>query len=112
MQADMVLLLATLARAGSTDPEAQNAAFAKGAARLGVKVALPSGTKLAADAVTAALERLRQVTPMVKPDIIGACVDTALADEKVVVAEMELLRAIGMAIDCPLPPTLETQAVT
>jgi Zn-dependent protease with chaperone function len=111
VQADMVLLLATLARAGSTDPEAQNAAFAKGAARLGVKVALPPGTKLAADAVTAALDRLRQVTPMVKPDIVAACVDTALADEEVVVAEMELLRAIGMAIDCPLPPTLETQAV-
>src|SRR5258708_11781782 len=111
VQTDMVLLLATLARAGSTDAEAQKAAFAKGAARLGVSVALPAGAKLAADAVSAALDRLRQVTPLVKPDIIAACVETALADEKVVVAEMELLRAIGMAIDCPLPPTLEAQEV-
>ncbi len=110
VQADMVLLIATLARAGSSDAEAQKAAFAKGVARLGLSVSLPPGAKLAADAVTAALDRLRQVTPMVKPDIVAACVDTALADGKVVVAEMELLRAIGMAIDCPLPPTLETQA--
>src|SRR5260221_425574 len=110
VQADMVLLIATLARAGSSDAEAQKAAFAKGVARLGFSVSLPPGAKLAADAVTAALDRLRQVTPMVKPDIVAACVDTALADGKVVVAEMELLRAIGMAIDCPLPPTLETQA--
>ncbi len=110
VQADMVLLIATLARAGSSDAEAQKAAFAKGVARLGLSVSLPPGAKLAADAVTAALDRLRQVTPMGKPDIVAACVDTALADGKVVVAEMELLRAIGMAIDCPLPPTLETQA--
>jgi len=26
-------------------------------------------------------------------------------------AEMEMLRAIGMAIDCPLPPSLEAQEV-
>jgi hypothetical protein len=111
VQADMVLLLATIARAGSSDADAQKAAFAKGVARLGAKVDLPAGTKLAADAVTAALDRLRLVTPMVKPDIIAACVDVVLADEKVVVVEMELLRAIGMSIDCSLPPTLETQEV-
>jgi hypothetical protein len=112
VRADMVLLLSTLARAGSSDTDAQKAAFAKGGTRLGFKDELPPGGKLAADSVSEALGRLRLVTPLVKPQVIAACVDTALADEQVTVPEMELLRAIGMAIDCPLPPTLEAKAPT
>ena len=58
-----------------------------------------------------ALDRLRQLAPLKKAIVVLACVDTALADEKLVVSEMELLRTIGMAIDCPLPPMLEDRAV-
>lgn len=46
------------------------------------------------------------MAPLKKPDISLACVDTALADDKLMVAEAELLRTIGMAIDWPMPPTL------
>jgi hypothetical protein len=105
--ADLALLLGTLARAGSFDPEARQAAYARGMAKAGLKGALPVETKLDAAAVTAALDRLRVLAPLVKPAVVEACVETALADGKVNVAEMELLRAIGMAIDCPLPPVLD-----
>jgi hypothetical protein len=110
--ADLALLLATLARAGSFDPEARAAAYARGMAKAGLKGALPADSKLDAAAVTRALDRLRVLAPLVKPVVVDACVDTALADGKVNVAEMELLRAIGMAIDCPLPPTLEATPAT
>ena len=111
VKADVLLLLATLARAGSSDPAAQQFAFARGAARLGLADEIPAGTALAADQMSAALDRLRQLAPLKKPDLVMACVDTALADDKLLVHEVELLRTIGMAIDCPLPPMLETHSV-
>ena len=61
--------------------------------------------------MSAALDRLRQLAPLKKPALVLACVDTALADDKLLVAEVELLRTIGMAIDCPLPPALDAHAV-
>jgi Zn-dependent protease with chaperone function len=106
LRADVVLLVATLARAGSPDAQARSAAFARGMAKVGLTDTLGSEQKLDARAVTLSLDRLRVSGPLVKPQVIAACVETALADDKVTVAEMELLRAIGMAIDCPLPPAL------
>jgi hypothetical protein len=111
VKTDVLLLLATIARTGSADPAAQKAAFARGAARAGFADAFPAGITLSANAMSAALDRLRLLAPLKKPDLILACVDTALADDKLLVAEIELLRAIGMAIDCPMPPMLETQTV-
>ena len=114
VRADVLLLLATIARAGSSDAAAQKFAFARGAARVGFADEIPAGTAgtaLAADAMSAALDRLRQLAPLKKPALVLACVDAALADGKLLVAEVELLRTIGMAIDCPLPPTLDTRAV-
>jgi Zn-dependent protease with chaperone function len=108
--ADLALLLGTLARAGSFDAQARQAAYARGMAKAGLKGTLPAETRLDANAVTAALDRLRVLAPLAKPVVVDACVETALADGKVNVAEMELLRAIGMAIDCPMPPTLEVTA--
>ena len=108
---EIVLLLATLARAGSAEPRAQAFAFARGMARLNLSDDMPPDATLDAKALSAALNRLRQVTPMRKPPLILACVDTALADRQLLVAEFELLRTIGMAIDCPMPPALETQSI-
>ncbi len=109
---DVVLLLATLARAGSPEPKAQALAFARGMQRLNLPQDLPPDAGLHANALNAALTHLRQLTPMRKPPLILACVDTALADRTLKVAEFELLRTIGMAIDCPMPPMLESQTVT
>ena len=108
---DVVLLLATLARAGSDNPKAQALAFDRGATRIKLLENLPAGATLDAKALSAALNRLRQLSPLKKPHLILACVDIALADGKLLVAEFELLRTIGMAIDCPMPPTLETQSI-
>ncbi|HSW84781.1 MAG TPA: M48 family metalloprotease, partial [Usitatibacter sp.] len=63
--------------------------------------------KFDAKGVGAALDRLRVLAPLAKPQVIEECVKVVLADGKVSVAEMEMLRAVGMAIDCPLPPAIE-----
>jgi uncharacterized tellurite resistance protein B-like protein len=106
VKTDVLLLLATLARAGDDDPAAQKSAFARGAALLSLAQSLPPATPFAADAMSAALDRLRQLTPATKQSLISACAETALVDGKLLLAEVELLRTIGMAIDCPLPPTV------
>jgi len=67
--------------------------------------------KFDAKAVGAALDRLRVLAPLAKPKVIEECVKVVLADEQVSAAEMEMLRAIGMAIDCPLPPVIEKASI-
>jgi Zn-dependent protease with chaperone function len=57
--------------------------------------------------VSAALERLRVLAPLVKPRVLRACVDAA-ADGGITLAQAELLRTIAATLDCPLPPVLET----
>jgi hypothetical protein len=111
VKTDVVLLLATLARAGNTEGKAQAFAFDRGLARFNLSEAIPPDSGLDAGAMSAALGRLRQLSPLAKPSVILACVDTALADDRLLVAEVELLRTIGMAIDCPMPPSLATQPV-
>lgn len=106
VKAEVLLLLVTLARVGDADPAAQRAAFARGATRIGFEPGMPPGAPFAADAMSAALDRLRQLTPVMKQDLISACVEAALVDGKLLPAEVELLRTIGMAIDCPLPPSV------
>ena len=81
-------------------------AFAKGAhwLELPADALLPqSGIALAP--VSAALERLRVLAPLVKPRVLRACVDAA-ADGGFTLRQAELLRAVAATLDCPVPPVL------
>jgi hypothetical protein len=60
-------------------------------------------------AVRSALTQLRALAPLEKPALIRAFVALAQDDERILTQEFELLRAIGSAIDCPIP-ALVTQA--
>ena len=55
-------------------------------------------------ALDQALERLTALKPQAKHYLLQACAAAILADEKVVPAELEVLRAIGAVLDCPIPP--------
>jgi len=106
---ESALLLSLIAFAGSTrgDAAGASAAFAKGAAKLGLPAAAIIAAKdIALDRVKNALDQLRMLAPLQKPAVVMACVETVLADNKVKVAEAELLRAICTVIDCPLPPVI------
>ncbi len=59
-----------------------------------------------ANALNHALSRLSHLTPLLKQPLVDACVDCILHDEKVVLKEIELLRAVCEALDCPMPPLL------
>ncbi len=53
-----------------------------------------------------AVDRLAQLKPLAKPQLLKACVAAVTADGKVTAKESELVRAFAAALDCPLPPML------
>ena len=57
-------------------------------------------------ALNQALQQLKRLTPLLKQPVVDACVDCILHDGKAVLKEVELLRAICEALECPLPPLI------
>ena len=57
-------------------------------------------------ALNQALQQLKRLTPLLKQPVVDACVDCILHDGKAVIKEVELLRAICEALECPLPPLI------
>jgi hypothetical protein len=105
-------LLSAIAWFGQNDPEAAAAAFGKGAAELGAVsgLALLSGSKASLETMDAALEKLADADPATKQKLVAACAACVSADGKVTVEEAEALRAVAEALECPLPPFLDTAA--
>ncbi len=60
---------------------------------------VPTPTQL-----TSALDQLAQLTPLLKQPVIDACVDCVLHDGKVTLRELEVIRAVCEALECPMPP--------
>src|SRR5881396_359161 len=103
--AEAAVVLSLLAHSG----KGGMAAFDKGMAALGVPGGvLRAPAELNVAVVESALNELNLLAPLKKPLFIKACVATAMADDKLTLAEGELLRAICAALDSPLPPILET----
>jgi len=90
--------------------KAADQAFARGAAvlALGWKAPLPAKA-LTSHTISASFERLRHLAPLAKPALLRACVEAAMADGSLRLAEAELLRAVAATLDCPVPPVLEAQ---
>ncbi len=103
--AEATVVLSLLAHSG----KGGMAAFDKGMAALGVSGGvLRAPSELNVAAVESALNELKLLAPLKKPALIKACVAVVMADDKLTVAEGELMRAICAALDTPLPPILET----
>ena len=51
-----------------------------------------------------ALNQLTELKPLQKPAVLKACIACIMADETAAPIELELLRAIGVTLDCPIPP--------
>jgi Zn-dependent protease with chaperone function len=84
-------------------------AFDKGMGALGIAGGvLRAPGELDIPAVERALYELKLLAPLKKPALIKACLAVVMADDKLTVAEGELMRAICAALDTPLPPILET----
>ena len=103
-------LIATLAKAGHDQATDVEYAFRNGLSSLPKKARPPLPTALPAcslPALSVAIKRLRLAAPKLKQSITSACAYTVLTDNLVTDQEAELLRAVVIALGCPLPPFLE-----
>jgi len=109
---ECMLLVSVLAQVGETRPEAIAYAFRTGAFRLpGANPQVVPAQPLACTVadLQKSLEKLRFAAPKVKQGLVDACAHTVLLDSVVNVQEADLLRAIAITLDSPLPPFLSVQ---
>jgi Zn-dependent protease with chaperone function len=100
-------LLSLIAHTGLADKTAAEAAFAHGCQSLGaLPLVLQPREKLDLAEMETAIGKLAQLHPLKKPALLKACVAVIVADQKISFNEGELLRTIGIALDCPIPPLL------
>ena len=107
---DCALLLSCLAHLGHDDPDAQVEAFQAGIGIFGAEddaFGLLPLAKCNLAQVDAALDRLATASDSIKHIILEACATTVAADDLLREREIELLRAIGDTLDCPIPPFVQ-----
>jgi Zn-dependent protease with chaperone function/uncharacterized tellurite resistance protein B-like protein len=104
---DCAVVLSALANVGNTDATDIQKAFEQGAPYLRA----PDGDwgllpreQCGVTQIDAALDRLAQAVPIIKKNLIEACIHTVGADGVILEAEAELLRAVADTLDCPMPP--------
>lgn len=98
------LLLSLMAHAGSRDPAAVAAAFARGAAHAPVDgLNLLPLSEMRTEALDRTLETLALAVPLYRQRFVAALAAVAWGDGKVAPVEAELLAAVCGALDCPVP---------
>jgi Zn-dependent protease with chaperone function len=109
---DCGVLLSATAYAGQDDATQAQAAFAEGAESLGriARIEIPWLPPEQCDLaqLDPVLERLSQAVPQIKKNVLNACARTVAADRVIQPREAELLRAVADALDCPVPPFLQS----
>jgi uncharacterized tellurite resistance protein B-like protein len=105
---DCAVLISALANVSSGDAGEIQKAFEAGAPYLRApddgELNLLPREQCGVDQIDAALNRLAQAAPLIKKNLLEACIQTVGADGVILEAEAELLRAIADTLDCPMPP--------
>ncbi|HUE36430.1 MAG TPA: hypothetical protein VMO20_03480, partial [Candidatus Acidoferrum sp.] len=105
---DCAVILSALANISSQDPNEIQKAFNNGAPYLRAPAdsdleLLPPG-QCDVKQIDAALNRLALAAPIIKKNLIEACIHVVGSDGVVYESEAELLRAVADTLDCPMPP--------
>ena len=94
-------------------PQAPAQAYRAGAQLLeGIDPEPVARDALALDKVSAAFHRLNLLAPLAKPQLIKACVAVAFVDGSTNWKAASCLRSLCAALDCPLPPQVDSEAAT
>ncbi len=105
LAAELQLLFSVLTWSSGAEDEEARTLFQRSTHGL-----LPAGrtllplTHCASHKLGNAVDRLADLSPLLKGPVIDAAADLVLADGKVQVQEAELLRTIAALLECPLPP--------
>lgn len=107
---DCSVVLSALANISSSDANEIQKAFAAGAPYLrvpdDVSLQLLSPGQCDVKQIDAALNRIVLAAPIIKKNLIEACVHVVGADGVILETEAELLRAVADTLDCPMPPLM------
>ncbi len=110
---DCAVVLSALANVGQNDPAAISKAFEAGAPYLRApndhELQLLPREQCGVQQLDPALDRLTQAVPIIKKNLLEACVRTVGMDGVIQEAEAELLRAIADTLDCPIPPFVQIE---
>lgn len=110
LAADCSVVLSALANTSSKDDAEIQAAFDAGAPFLRApadsELGLLSPAQSGVEQLDGALNRLALAAPIIKKNVIDACVHVIGADGVILESEAELLRAICDTLDCPMPPLI------
>ena len=97
-------ILAALCATSSTSGEINTRTFHQAYSAFSTTEVAPSLPSI--QQLSISLEKLGQLSPLLKQPIIDACIDCILDDDHVSIREIELLRAICETLDCPMPPLI------
>lgn len=108
----LAVLLSGVASAGHSEARGAKRAFQAGVDKLRgqYEVEGMEPSSVSAQELDAALDRLAGAAPSLKEAVMAACAQCARADDTVTNAETDLLRAVGIALDVPLPPQIKRMA--
>ncbi len=95
--------MGTLATLGDRDT---GEAFDAGTSALGLELTLPEQSALSVADFSRAMDTLADCFPLIKPKILKAMAKIAAHDKHVSGAELTLIKAIAVVIDCPVPDAL------
>ena len=101
------VLVSMLVYASVQDKTEIKEAFANAEQELGLtNLVLLSRQQINLETLDLAVENLALLKPLLKPRLLKACLIVITQDQKYSPDEMELIRAIGDVLDCPVPPYL------
>jgi len=102
------LLISMLVYASVQDKTEVKTAFANAAQELGLSnLVLLSRQQINIKNLDLAVENLALLKPLLKPRLLKACLNVITQDQNFSPDEMELIRAIGDVLGCPVPPYLD-----
>ena len=107
LKQEIGLLLSVMAYAGQQDQNEIEAAFSDAAKTLEISgLQLVVKNKISLSDLDRSLQKLANLKPLAKPQLLIACATSVVHDQKISPVEFELLRAFADVLDCPMPPII------
>lgn len=108
LRSECAILLSFMSHAGSDDPAQSLRAFTTASQVLRLsELPMLALHELDTRALDKALDKLSQIKPLQKPQLLKAMMRAIESDGLITIAEAELFRAIADSLNCPVPPLRE-----
>jgi len=107
LKKEIELILSVMAYAGHQDQNNVEEAFRAAAGTLKFSgLQLMEKNEISILDLDRCLQKLAELKPLAKPQLLKACAASVVHDQKISPVEVELLRAFSDVLDCPMPPII------